>query len=29
MSQIMKQLPFYVECLEGLLGIAKGDFDKV
>ena len=25
----MKQLPFYVECLEGLIGVARGDYDKV
>jgi hypothetical protein len=25
----MKQLPFYTECLEGLIGLARGDYDKI
>jgi len=29
MLEIMENVPFYVECLEGFIGLFKGDLDKI
>jgi hypothetical protein len=29
MLEIIKKVPFYVECLEGLIGLSKGELDNI